>query len=77
MNLEILLIDNGEIEFIYNGSHYLIGRYYKNSIFRKRKIEYWFISENRLKKFNDIDSVLNINIQGRRLGDVLNEIEII
>lgn len=78
MDLQKLFHEFGEIEFNYNKKHYFMACYNIKSFFKRSKVEYRFIDDkNKLQRFDDIDSLLNIMIEEKKLGEILDEIEII
>ncbi len=79
MNLEELLVDYGEIEFIYQNNHFVIGRFSNKTIIKSKKIVYWLMTDNeeQVQRFYDINSVLNSKIDGKYIYEILDEIEII
>ena len=80
MNIEQLLYDNGEIEFNYSGNHYFMACYYIKHLFKKNKVEYWLIGhlddKEELQKFDSFSQMLDTNIDGKKLKDILVDIEI-
>ncbi len=79
MNLEELLVDNGEIEFIYHNNHYVIGRFSNRTIVKSKKIVYWLMTDDKeqVQKFYDINSLMNFKIDGKYINEILDEIKII
>ena len=77
MNLKELLIDNGEIEFIYNKCHYVIGRFSNRTINKNKKIVYCLMMDDKIQKFYDINSLLYCKIDEKYLNDILNEVNIV
>lgn len=81
MDLEKLFYDQGEVQFIFNNKSYLLACYNVKKFFVKNKIEYCLYSskndEEDLQKFNSFDELLNVKIDGQKLKDILNKIEII
>jgi len=75
-----LLSEFHEIGFDYHNQSYLISAFGVKPFFKKARIEYWFFPSEgtgqEAQKFDKIEDIFNVEIQGKALREILNEIEI-
>ena len=81
MDIVKFLNDNGEIEFDYKGKRYFIACYYIKKFPKKRHVEYWLIERldgcQKRHVFATIDDLLDVNIEGEKLKNILESIKTI
>ena len=69
--------DLREIEFNYQGKRYFMAYYNEKKCFRKIINEYWFIDEkNELYKFATLEELMEVEVDGEKLKNILDKIEI-
>ena len=80
MDIDKLLCEHGEIQFSYNNCYYMISCYNVRKILRKSRVEYWFFppdnSSQEAQKFDSLDKLLDVEIDGHKLRDILDGIVI-
>ena len=78
MDLDKLFYEHGEIEFLYNNYHYMISCFNVRKMLRKSRDEYWFFPPNdssqEVQKFDSLDKLLDVEIDGHKLRDILDDI---
>lgn len=75
-----LLSESREVEFMYHNQTYLISAFSVKPFLKKVHKEYWVFpsveSRQEPQKFDKIEDIFDAEIEGKVLGEILNEIEI-